>query len=130
MTDSVTTRADTCNEIIKSSRQSRFERSAQGPTGSSGSRVAALFVVDGHLLHKRIHRVLAIARAFGHAVLVLGAWGCGAFENDPYRFRSEVSVGEKVASTNGWSLPREEGLALPGMDLPPASDDNPNSQSP
>jgi uncharacterized protein (TIGR02452 family) len=39
----------------------------------------------GDLLQKRIHRVLAIARAFGHAVLVLGAWGCGAFANDPHR---------------------------------------------
>ena len=39
----------------------------------------------GDLLQTRIHRVLAIAHAFGHAALVLGAWGCGAFENDPYR---------------------------------------------
>ena len=39
----------------------------------------------GDLLQKRIHRVLAIARAFGHTTLVLGAWGCGAFENDPHR---------------------------------------------
>ena len=39
----------------------------------------------GELLQQRIHRVLAIARAFGHATLVLGAWGCGAFENDPHR---------------------------------------------
>jgi uncharacterized protein (TIGR02452 family) len=39
----------------------------------------------GDLLRKRIHRVLAIARAYEHATLVLGAWGCGAFENDPYR---------------------------------------------
>ena len=38
-----------------------------------------------NLLQKRIHRVLAIARAYQHSVLVLGARGCGAFENDPYR---------------------------------------------
>ena len=39
----------------------------------------------GDLLQTRIHRVLAIAHAFGHATLVLGAWGCGAFENDLHR---------------------------------------------
>jgi len=37
----------------------------------------------GDLLQKRIHRVLSIARAYGYSALVLGAWGCGAFENDP-----------------------------------------------
>ena len=39
----------------------------------------------GDLLQRRIHRVLAIASAYGHAALVLGAWGCGAFGNDPQR---------------------------------------------
>ncbi len=39
----------------------------------------------GDLLQRRIHRVLAIARAYDYATLVLGAWGCGAFHNDPHR---------------------------------------------
>jgi len=37
------------------------------------------------LLAERIRRVLAIAHANGHTALVLGAWGCGAFRNDPVR---------------------------------------------
>ncbi len=40
---------------------------------------------SGDLLERRIHRVLAIARAYGYSTLVLGAWGCGAFKNDPHR---------------------------------------------
>ncbi len=40
---------------------------------------------SGELLERRIHRVLAIARAYGYPALVLGAWGCGAFGNDPHR---------------------------------------------
>ncbi|QEG00167.1 hypothetical protein Mal15_42360 [Stieleria maiorica] len=46
------------------------------------------------LLKSRIQRVLAIAAAYGYRSLVLGAWGCGAFENDPKRtaqdFRSAL----------------------------------------
>lgn len=52
---------------------------------------------SGDLLAARIHRVLAIARAYEFEALVLGAWGCGAFGNDVQRtaadFRSAV-VGE------------------------------------
>ncbi len=39
----------------------------------------------GDLLQERIHSVLAIARAYSYEALVLGAWGCGAFANDPQR---------------------------------------------
>jgi uncharacterized protein (TIGR02452 family) len=40
---------------------------------------------SGDLLQKRILRVLAVASALGYEALVLGAWGCGAFANDPQR---------------------------------------------
>ena len=40
---------------------------------------------SAEMLQRRIHRVLATARAFGYETMVLGAWGCGAFENDPRR---------------------------------------------
>jgi uncharacterized protein (TIGR02452 family) len=34
-------------------------------------------------MRERIVRVLAIAATHGHDALVLGAWGCGVFKNDP-----------------------------------------------
>jgi uncharacterized protein (TIGR02452 family) len=36
------------------------------------------------ILHRRAARVLQVAAAHGHTRLVLGAWGCGVFANDPY----------------------------------------------
>lgn len=35
-------------------------------------------------LRRRVGNVLAVARAHGHRTLLLGAWGCGVFENDPH----------------------------------------------
>ena len=37
------------------------------------------------LMESRIRRVLAIARAYDYPALVLGAWGCGTYGNDPAR---------------------------------------------
>ena len=66
-------------------------RSSSGPGCSAFLTCAAPVAKSigqpesGDLLERRIHRVLAIARAYGYSTLVLGAWGCGAFGNDPHR---------------------------------------------
>ncbi len=35
------------------------------------------------VMRRRVERVLAIAQGAGHRGLVLGAWGCGVFQNEP-----------------------------------------------
>jgi uncharacterized protein (TIGR02452 family) len=35
------------------------------------------------VMQERVQRVLEVAALHGHEVLVLGAWGCGVFQNDP-----------------------------------------------
>jgi uncharacterized protein (TIGR02452 family) len=56
------------------------------------------------LLRQRIHRVLAIAKAYQYDTLVLGAWGCGAFNNDPKRaaanFREALDTDFRGAFSN------------------------------
>lgn len=71
----------------------------------------------GDLLQQRIQRVLAIAHAFGYQALVLGAWGCGAFHNDPHRtardFRSALegdfrgAFSDVVFAITDWSPERK-----------------------
>lgn len=71
---------------------------------------------SGDLLQGRIHRVLAVASAYGHEALVLGAWGCGAFKHDPHRtaldFRSALEAdfrghfSDVVFAVTDWSPER------------------------
>ena len=42
-----------------------------------------LSISDDGCLPRRAARVLAVAAAHGHRRIVLGAWGCGVFGNDP-----------------------------------------------
>jgi len=71
---------------------------------------------SGALIQKRILRILSIASAYGYEVLVLGAWGCGAFANDTMRtandFRQALEINfsghfsEVVFAITDWSEER------------------------
>jgi uncharacterized protein (TIGR02452 family) len=59
---------------------------------------------SSELLRQRIKRVLYIARAYGYTSMVLGAWGCGAFENDAHQtavdFRHALETDFRGAFSN------------------------------
>jgi uncharacterized protein (TIGR02452 family) len=72
---------------------------------------------SGDLLRRRIWRILDIGSALGYETLVLGAWGCGAFGNDPNRtaadFREALETtyrghfAEVVFAVTDWSPERK-----------------------
>ncbi|OKI49054.1 TIGR02452 family protein [Micromonospora sp. CB01531] len=51
-------------------------------------------------LRTRARRVLAVAAAYGHRRLVLGAWGCGVFRNDPATVAEAFALA--LADAAGW----------------------------
>jgi uncharacterized protein (TIGR02452 family) len=51
--------------------------------GAALAREPGLGAEIKQLLETRAEKLLAIAAARGHRCLVLGAWGCGVFRNDP-----------------------------------------------
>ncbi|NOK38438.1 TIGR02452 family protein [Corallococcus exercitus] len=57
---------------------------APAPNAGSAERNAPhLLPRMREVLHARAIKVLQVAAHHGHRTLVLGAWGCGAFRNDP-----------------------------------------------
>jgi uncharacterized protein (TIGR02452 family) len=52
------------------------------------------------VLSARAGRVLEIAAAHRHRLLVLGAWGCGVFRNDPAVVAAAFS--SQIARASGW----------------------------
>jgi uncharacterized protein (TIGR02452 family) len=71
---------------------------------------------SGDLLQRRILRVLSVASAFAYEAIILGAWGCGAFGNDPRRtavdFREALETdfrghfSDVVFAVTDWSAER------------------------
>jgi len=51
-------------------------------------------------LRRRAELVLALAAAHGHPTLVLGAWGCGVFRNDPAMV---AGVFAELLGAGGWA---------------------------
>lgn len=65
----------------------------------NGTRPEGLQYKLRGLIRGRIERVLHIAAAHGHKNIILGAWGCGAFGNDPQMMAEEFKkMVEKVSA--------------------------------
>ena len=72
---------DDAGRLLEEPYEVAFLTSAAPNRGAIRDENTAARIRD--VLHGRARKVLAVALANGHQRLVLGAWGCGVFRNDP-----------------------------------------------
>lgn len=76
-------RHDTTYKLLDEPYQVSFITSPAVNAGNARGRSVPERVIEDTMA-RRIHRALNLAAEFGHKRLVLGAWGCGVFKNDPH----------------------------------------------
>lgn len=74
---------DDKGNLLDEAYQTSFLTSAAPNLGEIARNQAADLPDVPAVLLRRATRVLEVAAAHGHRTLVLGAWGCGVFRNDP-----------------------------------------------
>ncbi|MEV0646725.1 TIGR02452 family protein [Phytomonospora sp. NPDC050363] len=74
---------DDKGRLLEEPYEASFLTSAAPNLGAVERNTPHLAASVPEVLRRRAERVLTVAAAHGHRVLVLGAWGCGVFRNDP-----------------------------------------------
>lgn len=69
--------------LLEEPRQASFITSAAPNAGAAANNTPELLPLIPDVFRRRSEYVLALAASQGYRRLVLGAWGCGVFRNDP-----------------------------------------------
>ena len=74
---------DDAGALLEEPRPATFITSAAPNAGAAANNMPEVLPLIPGVLRRRAEYVLALAAAQGYRRLVLGAWGCGVFRNDP-----------------------------------------------
>jgi uncharacterized protein (TIGR02452 family) len=74
---------DDDGELLEKPRLATFITSAAPNAGATADNQPEQLALIPNVLRRRSEYVLALAASQGYKHLVLGAWGCGVFRNDP-----------------------------------------------